>query len=466
MTESSVAGLCHLTVRAPGRTIDLAVPSDVPVADLLPTVLRYAGEDAEEQGLEHDGWVLQRLGGKPLDEEATLASLDLKDGEALHLRARTEALPEVRLDDLVDGIASVTRDRLHGWSEVAAKRLLRALIAVTVLAALALLAWPHGPVALRAATACGTGLLLLAGAASASRAMDDPATGATLGFLASPALALAGWLLPGGELTGAQAHQVFGARLLGAAAAWAGGAVLALAAAAARTPLFLASALVAMAAAVGAVLMSVFDVRAAGAAGVVAALTVLLGGVVPALSFRFSGMRMPALPTNAGQLQEGIDPYNGRDVAVRTELAGEWMTALYGATGALASSCLVALTYRPNLPGVLCAVVLSLLLLLHGRGLVNTAQRLVLVLPGAWGLLLLAGGWGLTLGGEDRALLVVGLLAVAATLTIAVWTVPGRRMVPYWGRAAEVLHTTLAIALLPLTLWLLGVFGTLRGVNG
>lgn len=43
MTDTSVTGLCHLTVRAPARTIDLAVPSDVPVADLLPTVLRYAG---------------------------------------------------------------------------------------------------------------------------------------------------------------------------------------------------------------------------------------------------------------------------------------------------------------------------------------------------------------------------------------------------------------------------------------
>ncbi len=142
------------------------------------------------------------------------------------------------------------------------------------------------------------------------------------------------------------------------------------------------------------------------------------------------------------------------------------MTALYGATGVLSSACLVALARRPSLPALLCALVLSLLLLLHGRGLVNTAQRLVLVLPGAWGLLLLAFGWGLRLSGTERTLLVAGLLAVAAALTVAVWTVPGRRMVPYWGRAAEILHSLLAIALLPLTLWLLGVFGTLRGIFG
>ncbi|WP_405757697.1 type VII secretion integral membrane protein EccD [Streptomyces sp. NBC_01420] len=466
MTDTSVADLCHLTVRAPGRTIDLSVPSDVPVADLLPTVLRYAGEDIEETGLEHDGWILQRLGGRPLDEEATLATLGLTDGDVLHLRPRTEALPEVRLDDLVDGIASVTRDRLHDWSEGAARHLLRALVAVAVLAGLALLAWPGTSVTLRAGAAVAAGALLLAGAASASRAVDDGATGAVLGLLAAPALALAGWLVPGGELSGPQAHQVLGARLLGAAAAWAGGAVLALAATAVRTPLFLASALTAFATAVGGAVMTLFDLRAAAAAGVVAMLTVLLGGLVPALSFRFAGMRMPALPTNAQQLQEGIEPYRGNDVAVRTELAGEWMTALYGATGVLASACLVALAHRPALPALLCALVLSLLLLLHGRGLVNTTQRLVLVLPGAWGLLLLAFGWGLALTGVERVLLVVGLLVVATVLTIAVWTVPGRRLVPYWGRAAELLHTLLAVSLLPLTLWLLGVFGALRGWNG
>ncbi|MGM0356658.1 type VII secretion integral membrane protein EccD, partial [Streptomyces sp. ECR3] len=245
-----------------------------------------------------------------------------------------------------------------------------------------------------------------------------------------------------------------------------GGEVLALAAAAVRTLLFLASAVVALATAVGGTLMTVFDVRPAAAAGVVAALTVLMGGLVPALSFRFAGMRMPALPTNASQLQEGIEPYRGEDVTVRTELASEWMTALYGATGVLASSCLVGLGYHPNLPALLCALSLSLLLLLHGRGLVNTAQRLVLVLPGAWGLLLLSFGWGLELSGTDRALLVAGMLAVATALTVALWTVPGRRLVPYWGRAAELLHSLLAIALLPLTLWLLGVFGHLRGMTG
>ncbi|WP_299531503.1 type VII secretion integral membrane protein EccD [uncultured Streptomyces sp.] len=466
MTETSVAGLCRLTVRAPARTMDLAVPADVPVADLLPTVLRYAGEEVEENGLEHDGWVLQLLGGKPLDEESTLDQLGLKDGDVLHLRPHTDALPEVRLDDLVDGIATVTRDRLHGWTPAAGRALLRALVVAVLVVALVVLAAPGGSAGVRAATAGAMGLLLLAGAASAGRAVGDAATGTTLGFMAAPCLALAGWLLPGGEIAGDQAHQVFGARLLAAGAAGAGGAVLGLAMVAVYTPLFLATALVALASAAAGVLMSVLDIAVDDAACAAAAVVVIFGGFVPALSFKLAGMRMPALPTNARELQEGIEPYHGPDVATRTELASRWMTALYAATGVLCAGCLVALSRRPDLPETLTAVVLSLLLLLHGRGMVNVRQRLALVVPGAWGAALLILALAAATPAEDRPLLVVGLMALAAVLAIAAWTVPGRRLVPYWGRAAELLHSLLAIALLPLTLWVLGVFGALRALTG
>ncbi|KUN29794.1 type VII secretion integral membrane protein EccD [Streptomyces antibioticus] len=474
MTDHQVAELCHLTVRGPARTIDLAVPADVPVADLLPTLLRYAGEgsgeapggDVEERGLDHGGWVLQRLGERPLDEEGTLKSLDLKDGEVLHLRPHDAALPEVRLDDLVDGIANVTRDRLHAWTPEAGRRLLLGLAVATLVVGLGVLAWPGGSAAVRAAAAGASGLLLLAGAASAARAVGDRAAGAALGYMAGPFLALAAFLVPGGDLSGPQAQEVLGSRLLAAGAAGAGGAVLALAVTAVSAPLFLATALVAVFAALAGAAIGVFGLSVDGTAAAVAALVVLLGGFVPALSFRLAGMRMPALPGSAQQLQEGIEPYEGRDVATRTELASGWMTALYGASGAVGAGCLVALALRPSLPEALTAGVLSLLLLLHGRGMVNVRQRLALVLPGALGAALLAGTAAHAAGPDGRPLLLAGLLALAAVLAIASWTVPGRRMLPYWGRAAELLHSGLAIAVLPLTLWVLGVFGTLRAISG
>ncbi|MEV7080014.1 type VII secretion integral membrane protein EccD [Streptomyces sp. NPDC093516] len=466
MSDTSVASLCRLTVRAPSRTIDLAVPLDVPVADLLPTVLRYCVEGLEEEGLDHGGWVLQRLGGPALDNEATLEAADLKDGEVLHLRPQAEKMPEVRLDDLVEGIAHVTRERLHAWTADRSRQLLRAFLVAVLFIALGMLAWPGGQAVARAATAGVAGLLLLAGAGTASRAVGDAATGAALGVMAVPALGLAGWLLPDGEITGPYAYHVLGARLLAAGAAGAGAAVLALAAVAVYAPLFLAAAVVCVAGAVSGALMSVFDVPVDKAACMVCAALVVVGGFVPALAFKLAGLRMPPLPTNPAQLQEGIDPFDGSDVTTRTELAGGWMIALYGAIGVVCAGCLTPLVHRPSVPEALITVVLSLILLLHGRGMVNVWQRLVLVVPGALGAALVLIGLGVHLAPAERPVLVAGLLGLAAVLAVVTWTVPGRRMLPYWGRAAELLQSTLAISLLPLTLWAVGVFGELRAISG
>ena len=467
MTDSAVAELCRLTVRAPSVSVDLAVPADVPVADLLPTLLRYVGEEAEEAGLDHAGWVLQQLGDAPLDEETTLARAGLSDGAVLYLRPHTEALPEARLDDLVDGIADTAGRKLHTWHPDAARALLVGTAVATVAAALALVLWPGatGSGRLQVAFAAVTGLLLLAGAGSASRAVGDRVSATALALLVAPCLALTGWLLPGGDLTGPDAAQVAGARLLAAGAAGAGGAVLALAATAVGAPALFATAVVSVATAVAGALIGYSGLSVPASVALVATVVALAAGAVAPFAFKLAGMRLPALPSSAAQLQEGIEPYAGDEVAERTELAGRWVTALFAATGIIAAAALVVLTEGPSLPEVLTSLGLSLLLLLHSRGLVHIGQRLTLAVPGVWGLLLLARAWAAD-DTDGRAVVFAVLLAAAAALVIAAWTVPGRRMLPYWGRAAELAHTGLAVALLPLALWAAGLFGWLRGLFG
>ncbi|MEU8522908.1 type VII secretion integral membrane protein EccD [Streptomyces sp. NPDC048577] len=466
MSDNQVAGLCRLTVRAPARTIDLAVPADVPVADLLPAVLGYAGDDLEETGIDHGGWVLQRLGGEPLDEERTLDSFELRDGATVYLRPRVDALPEVHLDDLVDGISTALRDRTYGWTAAAGRVLLRG-VAVTVLAVgLVVLALPGGSGTTRAVCAAAAALLLLAGAAAASRAVGDGGAGAALGLMAVPYLALAGWLLPGGDLSGPHGQEMLGSRTLAATAAGAGGAVLALAAVAAYAAVFLAPAVVAAFGALAAIVMLAAGLTVDEVAGVTALAAVLLGAFVPSLSFRMAGLRMPPLPTNAQQLQEGIDPHPTAVVATRSVLADGWMSSLYGAVGVVCAGCLTVMARESGLAEVFASLALALLLLLHARGLGNVWQRLFLVLPAVWGLALLVFSQAQGAGSTGRLLTVAGLFAATAGITIASWTVPGRRLVPYWGRGAELLHSAAAIALLPLVLWVLGVYGTLRSLNG
>ncbi|MEU1085994.1 type VII secretion integral membrane protein EccD [Streptomyces sp. NPDC005892] len=463
MTDISAPGLCRLTVRTRERLIDLAVPADVPVSDLLPVLLDHAGHDLAERGIEHGGWVLQRLGEEPLDVERTPEGLALRDGETLFLRPRTEVLPPVHFDDLVDGVAGTMRDRPHGWEARTSRWLLRGTAVVLLAAGLLVLALPGGSAPLRAAVAAATGLLVLFGAATASRAVGDSAAGAALGVLVAPYLGLAGALLPSGD---AHAHLT-GARLLAGSAAAAGGAVLAVAAVAAFVPLLLTAAVVALAGALWGALMLVTDWPAAHAASVLAVLAVVFGGLVPSIAFRLSGLRLPALPTNAEQLQEGIEPHPSQVVVSRTALAEEWMTALYTGTGLICAVVLTALvTVRPDSAAVVTAGVLCLLLLLHARGIGNMWQRPAVMLPGLYGLVLMAVRAAGSMDAAHRPFLIAALVAAAVSAAIASWTVPGRRILPYWGRAADILHSLLAVAVIPLTLWVLGVYTALRTANG
>ncbi|MET8538377.1 type VII secretion integral membrane protein EccD [Streptomyces sp. NPDC005065] len=467
MADSAAAGLCRLTVRAPEKLVDLAVPSDIPVIDLLPTLVDHAGDGLAESGLEHGGWILQRINGERLDEESSLDSLGLKDGETVLLRPHTASLPEIRLDDLVDGIANTMRDRPFGWTPVISRRLLLGFAVTAAVSAIVMLSLSGAPSLVRTVGAAVFALLLLAGAGSASRAVGDAGAGAALGVPAIAGLAVAGWLLPGGHIgTSAAGHEVLGARLLAAGAAGSGGAMLAVAVVGTFATLFAGVTLICISMAGAGTLIVTTGLSLSEVAGVLALSAVVFGAFVPTLSFRLAGLRLPPLPSNAEQLQEGIEPHSPTLVAARSVVADAWMTGMYGATGLICTASVVGLAMEPDLPELLVISVLCGLLLLHSRGLGNTLQRLALTVPSALGIVALTWMLGTDSSPVGRLLLAAALLGVTAAVSIAAWTVPGRRLVPYWGRAAEILHTATAIAMLPLALWVLGLYSYLRGLKG
>jgi hypothetical protein len=93
-------------------------------------------------------------------------------------------------------------------------------------------------------------------------------------------------------------------------------------------------------------------------------------------------------------------------------------------------------------------------------------QRFAMLVPGvAAGGLLLARDV-LEENGAGRMTVLAGLLGVACALLVVAWTIPGRRLLPYWGRAADMLHTLAALSLFPLTLFVTGAFHALRAMSG
>jgi hypothetical protein len=58
-----------------------------------------------------------------------------------------------------------------------------------------------------------------------------------------------------------------------------------------------------------------------------------------------------------------------------------------------------------------------------------------------------------------------GVITTTVLLCVAERTLPGRRLVPHWGRAGDLLESLAALALIPAVLWLLNAFQLVRSLH-
>ncbi|NJC72030.1 type VII secretion integral membrane protein EccD [Planosporangium thailandense] len=457
-----VGEVCRLRVVGPGRRVELAVPSDIPLAELMPSLLRYAGDDLADAGNQHDGWVLQRLGEPPLDEARDVASLGLHDGDVVLLRPRRAELPPADFDDLVDAVATGAAERADRWRPAYTHRLLVGLIPVPAAVGIWLLLQP-GPVPARVAAAAGAAVVLLIGALVAKVALRDRSAAGTLGAVATATAAVAGGLATG--LAGGSPST--GAYLLGGGAAALGAAGVILMVARGDAFPFLAVAVVSLAAALGGAVDLLFPMASGGTAAVVAVLALLADLAVPMISAHLGNLRIGALPTGADELQENTDPLPGPETLARVAAADRLMTVLLAALGAVAAAALPALCAAAGWSARGLAAAVAALLLLRARSFVGARQRLALIAPGALGLATVAVVTLLDLPAPLRLATGLPAMVVAGGLLVAgARHLPGRRLLPYWGRAGDICEWLLAIAVVPLALAPIGVYSLARALGG
>lgn len=96
----------RVTVVNGGRRVDLALPSALPLSEVLPQLLGYCAPDSPPD--RPVGWTLARLGGSSLSLSNTLAEAGVTDGEVLELRTDRDQVHPAYVEDVRD----VLEDRM------------------------------------------------------------------------------------------------------------------------------------------------------------------------------------------------------------------------------------------------------------------------------------------------------------------------------------------------------------------
>jgi type VII secretion integral membrane protein EccD len=424
-------GLAHITINAPHRRIDVALPDSVPLAELQADLLRHAGAGLPDQGQKHGGWLLRRSDGTPLSPTAGLAGQGVRDGAVLHLVPAGDAWPEFEYDDVVEAIADGARRYGLGWSPLATR--IAALIAGGLALAVAL--WLQYRAGGPAVVALALAAALLAGGSVVSRVYGDAAAGAVLAGAGLPFAFAGGWQLVGGRLLTGSALLVLAS-------------VLAAIGVAHVLRVFAAGATAGLLGVAGALLA--WPTTTAGAAA--ALLAGLVAGVaaVPLIAIRLGKLPMPSLDLPAAG-QPNPDRASVFAAVARTD---EMLTGMVTGVAVAAVGAALVLARTDDVAARVLVAVAAAAFLLRARLFVTVRQRLPLVAAGLAGF-----GLVVVAVAPHRAILVIALAAVGVIVALA-----GRRYAmnapsPYFGRAADIVDALCVVSVIPIAAAVLGLYG-------
>ncbi|NUO55549.1 MAG: type VII secretion integral membrane protein EccD [Hamadaea sp.] len=476
---SAALGLARVTINTPHRRVDVALPEQIAIAELLPELLQHAGEGFADEGERHGGWVLRRADGTSLAGDRSLHQQNVRDGQVLHLVPARADWPELEYDDVVEAIAEGARRRGAGWSPTSTRT--ATVVGAGVLLAGGVLAilqggpgWqPGGWLGLAAAV-----LLLFAGVV-ASRAYGDARVGAVLGGFSLPYAFAGGALVLGGDsLSGTmgmvpwlgQAQLLLGAMCVLLFSALGGAGV------GGRVRVFTAGVTFGLLTGLTSLLSFVDP---AGAAAILLALLVCGIGLVPVLAIRFGKVPVPSvtLPTGQGAKEiysAGSSPAleaarrlpERQRVFSAVSRSEELLSGMLIGYAVLTVGATAVLVTGGGLAGKVLTGVACVALLLRSRLFVSPRQRVPLLVAGLTGVTVLLVGMVFGADSSTRALIAVGSVAIALIVVVAGQAWSTKPPSPYIGRIADLFEMLIVVSVIPAALWVLDVFDKIQAIAG
>jgi len=134
----------RVTVVTADRTIDLALPNALPLADVLPQVMRYAAPDNVDGS--PTSWTLAHLGGASLSLAQALGDAGVLDGDILELRAQDDDVRPVAVEDVRDTVEDSVDASGGVWSTLTT-RSFSVTLGDAVLIAVGVVSWVAGQLA-------------------------------------------------------------------------------------------------------------------------------------------------------------------------------------------------------------------------------------------------------------------------------------------------------------------------------
>ncbi|MGI8720959.1 MAG: type VII secretion integral membrane protein EccD [Geodermatophilaceae bacterium] len=463
MARGASTGLARVTIAAPRRRVDVALPEHVPTAELLPGLLRAAGDGLADQGQEHGGWVLRKADGTLIDAARPIGTQELRDGDVLHLMPRQAEWPEMDYDDVVDAIATDARRQSRSWGSANTRRAAVAVASGTLLLGLAILLTTGPNWQLPGGLALGLSVGLLAAAVALSRALGDAGAGAVLGSVAMVYAFAGGVALSQGDqpLLAAEAAQY----LAGCVALFAIG-LLGYLGVADRTQYFVAGIVAGILGFLGALIDLIWDTDLADVAAVLVSVVVVFTPIIPLLSIRLGKLPMPSLPTTVEDLLADPPVVPLARVHATVRRSDELLGGMLIGGAVIVSLGELALVASGELSAFILVAVVGGASLLRGRLFPAVRHRGPLLVTGVVGLAALAVGT-MGMAPDARLSVILPVLVILAALVLAAgFAYQNRPPSPYIGRIADILDILLVVAVVPVACAVLGLYGYFRNLGG
>ncbi len=455
---ASDPGLRRVSVHAGSAVVDLALHAGIPVATLIPSIVDIL-EGGSSTVLEGKRYQLSRPGAAALDTSTTLAQNGIRDGAVLVLAQVSPSPPAPRYDDVAEAVSATLDAAGRPWGDCRQRQVTQLVGAVaaaclTGIGALALIRNALAANAIRdfsadawvAALAAGAALLV---AVVACRAYRDAIAGLALSLIATTFGAIAGFLaVPGAPgspnvllaAMTAAVTSVLAMRLSGC------GAVTLTAVSGVATVVAVAALVGMITAAPSYAIGSVAALISLGLLGLAARLSIVLAGLSPQLS-------SAAEPEAADRLADRV---------IRADNLLARLLAAFSSSAAV-GALVTVLAGAPRLCCIAFGAVTGALLLLRARS-DDGRRKLVFVVGGMAITATTFGVVAVSLPENGAWVAVVTAMLGAAAIYLG-FVAPAISLSPVVHRGVEVLEYLALVATVPLTCWICGVYGTVRGLN-